>query len=121
MGLLDSLGGALLKGVLGQMGEGAIPAVLGQILGGNGQGGLSAIIEKLQNAGMDEQVKSWLGNGENLPISADQLKSVLDNEQVKQMAESFGIPLDNVLDALAQHLPGVVDKASPNGELETST
>lgn len=121
MGILDDLGNSpALKGVLGQLEASVLPTILNQVLGGGGQGGLSAILAKLQQAGLGDQVKSWLGNGENLPISADQLKQVLNSDQVKQLAASFGIPIDQVLDALAKQLPATVDHASPNGTLPPS-
>ena len=121
MGILDDLGNSpAFKGVLGQLEASVLPAILNEVLGGNGQGGLSAILARLQQAGLGDQVKSWLGNGENLPISADQLKQVLNSDQVKQLAARFGIPIDQVLDALAKQLPTTVDHASPNGALPPS-
>ncbi len=118
MGILDDLGNSpALKGVLGQLEAAVLPAVLGEVLGNGGQGGLSTILAKLQQAGLGDQVKSWLGNGQNLPISADQLKQVLSSDQVKQLAARFGIPIDQVLDALAKQLPTTVDHASPSGTL----
>jgi uncharacterized protein YidB (DUF937 family) len=35
--------------------------VLSEVLGNGGQGGLSAIVAKLQQAGLGDQVKSWIG------------------------------------------------------------
>ena len=118
MGILDDLGNSpAFKGILGQLEASVLPAVLSEVLGGGGQGGLSAIIAKLQQAGLGDQVKSWLGNGQNLPISSDQLKQVLNSDQVRQLAARFGIPMDQVLDVLAKELPNAVDSASPNGTL----
>ena len=71
MGILDSLENS---GILGQLGAAVLPAVLGEVLGtgGQGQGGtLSSIVAKLEHAGFGDQVKSWIGNGQNLPITAD--------------------------------------------------
>ena len=118
MGILDSLGDSPeLKGILGQLGAAVIPAVLGEVLGNGGQGGLSAIVAKLQQAGLGEQVKSWLGNGQNLPISADQLRAVLGNDTVRQLAARYNIPVDQLGEILAQELPKAVDQASPDGKL----
>jgi uncharacterized protein YidB (DUF937 family) len=118
MGILDELNNSpALKGVLGQLEAAVVPVVLGEVLGNGGQGGLSAIVAKLQQTGLGAQVSSWLGNGQNIPITADQLKQVLNNDQVKQLAARFGIPVDQVLDVLAKQLPTTVDHASPNGTL----
>ena len=71
MGILDSLeNNPALRSALGQLGAAVLPAVLNEVLGSNNQGGLGAIVAKLQQAGFGDQVKSWLGNGHNLPISA---------------------------------------------------
>ncbi|PAY05044.1 MULTISPECIES: YidB family protein [Bradyrhizobium] len=118
MGILDSLENSPeLKGMLGQLGAAVIPVVLGEVMGNGGQGGLSAIVAKLEQAGLGEQVKSWIGTGQNLPITADQLQQVLGSDTVKQLAARFNIPVDQLSKVLAQQLPGAVDSASPNGKL----
>src|ERR1051326_3713875 len=110
MGILDSLENSPeLKGMLGQLGAAVIPVVLGEVLGNDGQGGLSAIVAKLEQAGLGEQVKSWIGTGQNLPISAQQLQQVLGSDVVKQLAGRFGIPVDQLSTVLAQVLPTAVD------------
>ena len=118
MGILDSLeNSGAFKGVLGQLESAIIPVVLSQVLGNGSQGGLSAIIAKLQQAGFGDQVKSWIGNGQNLPITAEQLQQVLGSDVVKQLAARFNIPVDQLAKVLAEQLPNAVDHASPNGHL----
>ncbi|MCA6102039.1 MULTISPECIES: YidB family protein [Bradyrhizobium] len=118
MGILDSLENSPeLKGMLGQLGAAVIPVVLGEVLGNGGQGGLSAIVAKLEQAGLGEQVKSWIGTGQNLPITAEQLQQVLGSDTVKQLAARFNIPVDQLSKVLAQQLPAAVDGASPGGKL----
>ena len=120
MGILDSLENS---GILGQLGAAVLPAVLRELMGtgGQGQGGtLSAIVAKLQQAGFGDQVKSWIGNGQNLPITADQLKQVLGSDVVRQLAARYNIPIDRVSEVLAHQLPLAVDKASPDGKLPHS-
>ena len=94
-----------------------LPVVLSEVMGNGSQGGLSAIVAKLQQAGLGDQVKSWIGNGQNLPITAEQLQQVLGSDTVKQLAARFNIPVDQLAKVLAQQLPNAVDKASPNGKL----
>ena len=118
MGILDSLeNSGALKGVLGQLEAAVLPVVLGEVLGNGGQGGLSAIVAKLQQAGLGDQVKSWIGNGQNVPITAEQLQQVLGSDTVRQLAAKFNIPVDQLAKVLAQQLPGAVDHASPDGRL----
>ncbi|MDR3486069.1 MAG: YidB family protein [Bradyrhizobium sp.] len=122
MGILDSLEDSpAFKGALSQL-EGAIlPVVLGEVMGNGGQGGLSAIVAKLQQAGFGDQVKSWIGTGQNLPITAEQLQQVLGSDTVKQLAARFNIPVDQISKVLAQQLPKAVDGASPKGTLPASS
>src|SRR3979411_603263 len=118
MGILDSLENSpMFKGALGQLEAAVIPVVLSEVLGKGGQGGLSAIVAKLEQAGLGDQVKSWIGNGQNLPITAEQLQQVLGSDTVKALAARFNIPIDQLAPVLAQVLPAVVDHASPNGKL----
>jgi uncharacterized protein YidB (DUF937 family) len=56
-----------------------------------------------------------------MPITADQLKAVLGNSQVQEMARHLGVPVDAALNMLAQHLPNAVDQASKNGQMNPNT
>jgi uncharacterized protein YidB (DUF937 family) len=118
MGIFDSLENSpAIRGALGQLEAAVLPVVLGEVLGQNGQGGLSTIVAKLEQAGFGAQVKSWIGNGQNLPISAEQLQAVLGSDTVKQLAARFNVPIDQLSKVLAEQLPHAVDHASPNGQL----
>ncbi len=115
MGMFD-----LLKSGLGQLEAGAGPALLSQVLSKTNLGDLQGLVAKLQQGGLDQQVKSWLGNGQNMPITADQLRNALENDQVKQLAQRLGVDPNAALSWLSQHLPNIVDQASPNGTLQSS-
>jgi uncharacterized protein YidB (DUF937 family) len=118
MGILDSLeNSGVLKGALGQLEAAVLPVVLSEVLGNGSQGGLNAIVAKLQQAGFGDQVKSWIGNGQNLPITAEQLQQVLGSDTVKQLAARFNLPIDQLGKVLAEQLPLAVDHASPDGRL----
>ena len=121
MGILDSLENSpALRNALGQLGAAVLPAVPGEVMGTGSQGGLSAIVAKLEQAGFGDQVKSWIGTGQNLPISADQLRQVLGSDVVRQLAAKYNIPVDQLSEILAQQLPKAVDHASPDGKLPHS-
>jgi uncharacterized protein YidB (DUF937 family) len=116
MGLLDSL----LGGGLSQIEAAAVPALISAALAKTNLGDLQGLVNQLQAGGLGPQVQSWLGNGANLPVSPDQLRGALGSEQVRQMAQHFGIDPDAALKLLAEHLPAAVDQASPNGTLQPS-
>jgi uncharacterized protein YidB (DUF937 family) len=125
MGLLDELGSGL-KGAMGQvLGQAigdveanALPAVLSQIMSKTGLGSVDGLLAKLQEGGLGSQVASWLGNGANLQIGPEQLRAALGNDQVKQIADAIGLPAGKILSMLSEHLPGAIDKMSPNGKLQ---
>ena len=118
MGFLDSLENSpALKGVLGQLGTAVLPVVLGEVMGTGSTGGLNAIVAKMQQAGLGDQVNSWIGTGQNLPITADQVRQVLGNDTVRQLAAKYNIPVDQISELLAHQLPLAVDHASPDGKL----
>jgi len=122
MGILDSLENSpAFKSALSQLGGAVLPVVLSEVLGSGGQGGLSAIVAKLQQSGFGDQVKSWIGSGANLPITAEQLQEVLGSDTVKQLAARFNIPVDILTQVLAHQLPRAVDGASPSGSLPRSS
>jgi uncharacterized protein YidB (DUF937 family) len=116
MGLLDSLTGALGAN-LGQIEAAAAPALINAALANTKLGNLQGLVTQLQQGGLNTQVQSWLGSGQNLPVAPDQLRAALGNDHVKALAQHFGVDPDAALNLLAQHLPGVIDQASPNGKL----
>ena len=117
MGLLDNLGGTL-KAALGQEAAAAAPGLIAAALGKTNLG-LAGVVAQLQQNGLGAQVVSWLGNGQNIAISPDELKAALGNEHVQKLAASMGVSTQEALNLLAQHLPAAVDQASPNGKLQS--
>lgn len=120
MGILDGLVGNVLSALQGQ-GQGTQPEALGDTLNkalANTQfGNLDGVLSQLQSSGLGAHVASWLGQGNNLPVSADQLRSALGNEELQKLGTSLGIPMDQVGDLLAKVLPQTVDTLSPTGTL----
>lgn len=113
MGLFDGLGTLVTDAMNGRPIN--ILAVAEDIF--QNAGGVNGILAQLNQAGLGDQVSSWIGTGSNLPVSADQIKAALSNEQLRSLANAFGVDLDSLPQLLAQHLPQAVDKASPNGVL----
>jgi uncharacterized protein YidB (DUF937 family) len=107
--------GGMLKGVAGELGKQA-PTILSQVLANSG--GLQGVVNKLQQAGLDKQVASWLSNGQNIPVTKEQLRAAINDKELQQIARSLGVPVDQALDVLAKYLPEAVDQASPNGQIQ---
>jgi uncharacterized protein YidB (DUF937 family) len=126
MGILDAVLG-VLKGQVANnsaapSAAGGVPhndlleSVIGMIADPQ-SGGLSGLVEKIAAGGLGDQVASWVGKGENLPISAEQLQAVLGSSFVQGLAEKFGINTNDVAGSLSSLLPQVIDKLTPEGEV----
>ncbi|WZB74970.1 YidB family protein [Achromobacter insuavis] len=115
MSLLDTL--ASMAGG-GQQGGSAslLPALIEQL--GKYPGGLSGLIASFQQGGLGEIVASWIGKGQNLPVSADQLGQVLDPGVVNELAAKTGQDTGSVLGPLSSLLPQLIDKATPEGTVQ---
>jgi uncharacterized protein YidB (DUF937 family) len=114
MGLLDSIAGAVLGKLGGQ--QGGMAQIAMDMF--NQNGGLEGVLGKLKESGLAEQAASWVGTGANLPVNADQITSALGSGQIAEMAAKFGIDPADLSAKIAEHLPTVVDKLTPNGAVE---
>jgi len=113
MGLLDSIAGAVM-GKLGGQSGGMAQIALDMF---NQHGGLNGVLDKLKSGGLGDQVASWVGTGENQAVSADQITSALGSSQIADLAAKFGITPEVLSGQLAQHLPDVINKLTPHGEV----
>ena len=118
MGLLDQVAGAVgaMSGQQGEGGNALLNSVL-QLVNNPQTGGLSGLVQSFENGGMGEIVKSWVSTGQNLPISAEQIQSVLGSGQLQSLASQAGLDTNQFSGQLAELLPQVVDKLTPNGTI----
>lgn len=114
MGLLDQITGALG----GQGGQGNLMQAVMQLVR-NHPGGLQGLIDQFSQAGLGEHVQSWISTGSNLPVSGADIAKALGGGQLAQLASALGLDQTQAADSLAQDLPGLVDKLTPNGRIET--
>ena len=118
MGLLDSMLGGLAGKTTAAGGTeaAAVAAVLGAVLTQNG--GVQGLMNKFSQGGLGGAFSSWVGTGENQPVSATQVHDALGSEQVQALAAKVGIDPATVSGLLAQFLPKVVDKLTPAGQVD---
>jgi uncharacterized protein YidB (DUF937 family) len=111
--------GALFRG--GSTGPAATtgsPPTSGEGAGGL-LGGLGGLLDKLQKGGLNDVVNSWVGSGQNQPVSHNQLGPALGPDIIKALAQRSGLSEEEITKQLSQVLPGVVDKLTPAGRLPT--
>ena len=113
MGLLDQLSGSATAPTT--EGSGLAPAIM-QMLA-NREGGLAGLVQMFNNKGLSEIVSSWVSTGPNLPISGDQVRHVLGEEEVQQLAAKAGVDPNVARSQLAELLPRVIDQLTPDGKI----
>jgi uncharacterized protein YidB (DUF937 family) len=120
-GLGDILGQMLGGGAPGR-GTGGMGDILGQVLGGGargggGMGGLGELLDSLQRAGHGDAARSWVGKGQNMPISPDVIGQVFGRSGLEAIARHAGVSEAEASEGLSQLLPEVVDRVTPNGDV----
>ena len=117
LGGLTGGGAAQSRGGLGMGAQSQNPLlqIALQMLQQNG--GLQGILGKFQQAGYGEQAQSWIGTGNNLPIDPGALSQIFGGGQLGQIAQQLGVSQDEAAGQLADALPNVVDRMTPNGEI----
>jgi uncharacterized protein YidB (DUF937 family) len=117
MGLLDNIVNSV-KGASPTAGgsQSGLAAAVLSALSSQG-GGISSLVQQFTASGLGHVVQSWISTGQNLPISSEQIQSVLGSEQVQAIAAKAGISPEAAKAGLAQVLPQLVDHLTPNGEV----
>ncbi len=99
----------------------ALGSLFGSASSAGGDSGidLSAIVEKMKTSSGEFQkmASSWLGDGENVPISKEQITEMFSSEHIVEFASKLGVSTDAASDALSDVLPKIVDTASSAGSL----
>ena len=127
MGLLDSL----VSGALSNMGgkqegqEGGFnpallialaPIVIKMLSNNSKEGGLGGLASMFGKADLGNVLQSWIGNGANMPISADQVGQVFGNDMLGNIAKQAGLGQSEVAGGLAQMLPQIINQLTPHGQ-----
>lgn len=85
--------------------------------GSSGNLDFGSLVAKLQGMGFSETVSSWLGDGDNKPISAADIGNLFDSDKLSQFASSLNIDVESAKNGLANAVPNLVDKLSSGGKL----
>jgi uncharacterized protein YidB (DUF937 family) len=116
MGLFDQISGMVSSALGGSdASSGDIQTQVMGVLQQHGIDGMSGLMQQFEQSGMGAHVASWIGDGQNLPISADQVQQALGSPIIASIAAKFGVDPSTAANLLAQHLPAAVDQATPSG------
>lgn len=86
----------------------------------NSSGGLQGITSKLTSGGLGQQVQSWVGHGQNQPVSGSQVQQAIHPDTLHEMSQQAGMTHEETSNHLAQALPEMVDHATPEGQMPES-
>lgn len=115
------LGSQLLMSKLGgNASSEGISSVLGNLLGGGDDssgGGIGGLLSSMKDKGLGSIADSWLGDGDNEAISADQVKDVVGSDKIAAMASQLNTDEGSLLSGLKDALPQLIDKSSSGGSL----
>ena len=108
-----------LKSVLGSSSRSKEPDLMSTVMNliGGQSGGLGGLVKQFAAKGLGDVAQSWVSTGKNLPISPDQLQSVLGSDVVKGLASKLGMESNALTSQLSNLLPQAVDKLTPDGKI----
>ena len=112
-GLLGSLGGMLNNLANSPLGGAAAGGTAGTLV----TGGLDSLLKQFRNAGQGPAAESWVGTGQNHPVTAEQINAAIGHGKIAEIAQAAGISPEEMSQLLAQALPNLVDKLTPSGHI----
>ena len=84
---------------------------------GPSSGGINGLIGKFDAVGLGDKARSWVGDGDKQPVSGDEVRQALGEEQVDKIADKAGMEPDKASNGLASILPDTVSKLTPGGKI----
>lgn len=113
MGIFDNLENMAMNRAAGS--NPAVAEILQMIQ--NHPGGLNGLVQSFHQNGLGGLVNSWVGTGQNLPATSDQVQQVLGSDRIQALAQQIGVDPNTASSMVSQFLPMIVDKLTPNGNV----
>ncbi len=119
MAIFDSFKGQISDALskFGNNGNAGMMETVAGLINNPETGGIQGLIDNFKTKGLGDSVTSWIGTGQNLPISGDQIRTVLGSGKVQAIAQKLGLSESDAANHLASLMPQVIDKLTPNGEV----
>ena len=113
MGLFDNIAGKVIGKLGADDGQNVMLQAAVKLF--NEYGGINGILEKFRASGFGAEADSWVGTGPNLPITPAQIAQVLGQPKLDEIAARVGRPSGEISNKLAEYLPKVIDRLTPDG------
>lgn len=115
--MLGNILGSLASSALGGNNQSTAIQLIQNLL--QSQGGVEGLIDKFQEGGLDDLLRTWVSSDEdNAPVSSEQISNVFGQENIQNAAQDAGVDATDASDLLAQLLPKIVDTLTPNGNVD---
>ncbi len=88
-------------------------------IGASGTGGVGDLVDHFKKTGLGEAASSWVGKGENTPVSEAQVGDSLGADLIDILVKQTGLSREELLARLSKTLPETVDKLTPDGRVPT--
>lgn len=115
MSFLDEITNVVATRLLGGAGGGGLMEQVLGLVNNPGTGGLAGLIEMFKDKGLGDAVSSWVGTGENSQVSGDQVAGAFGSDTIREIAQKLGISETDASSSLAELLPHIIDKLTPDG------
>lgn len=113
MGLFDGILGSLIGKLDPNQQKQLMSSVSGLL---QNCGGIDGIMQKFNSQGLGDLVKGWVSTGPNPEATPQQVEKVLGAQKLDEMSSQTGIARDEIAGHVAQTLPQMVDKLTPDGQ-----
>jgi len=120
MGLFDGISSMFSNAVSGETSGPMAEQMMG-VLQSHGIDGVSGLVSQFEQSGLGEHVASWVGDGQNLPVSPDQIESALGSPAIASIAAKFGVDPSQASQLISQHLPGIISHLTPGGQIPSGS
>jgi uncharacterized protein YidB (DUF937 family) len=117
MGIFDEVISGIESKIFGEAGQGTFMEQILGLINSPQTGGLSGLMDQFKNNGMGDLISSWVGTGENQPVSGEQIHQVFGVDKIQEIAQKMGISGTEASQGLASLLPEIIDKLTPEGKI----
>jgi uncharacterized protein YidB (DUF937 family) len=117
MGFLDEIVKAGASKLLGGSGQGGLTEQVLGLINNSETGGLTGLVETFKSKGLGDAISSWIGTGENQPVSGEAIANTLGSDTIQEIARKLGVSNADASSGLAALLPQVIDKLTPDGKV----
>ena len=110
----------MLMSKMGGAGDSAAAeSALDEVIGRGKEFDIGDVVAQFTGAGgeLADKAQSWLGDGANQALSADQVQDVIGGDKIEAFASKLGVSPEEATSGLSELLPQLVDKSSRGGEL----